>query len=432
MVAEVKMPALSPTMEEGKIVSWNKKEGDKVSLGDVLLEVETDKAVMEVEAQDSGVIGKILYKIDDVVKVNKTIALMLEKGETTDAIKDYKIQEDEPQAEDKPAVVEEKKEEKVEAKQEPKTEPVVENKPDNNTNKTNIISRNNDRIFASPLAKSIASMNNISLSQIGVGSGPNGRIIKADVEMFLANPRVGGVFRNPVEYTDINPTGMRATIAKRLTQSKQDIPHWYLKITPDMTNFVNFRTELNKMAKVVDGKPEYKISANDIIVLAIAKALKRNPSINASWIDGKIRQYNNVDVSVAVSIDGGLITPVVKNADQKGLLEISKEIKQLATKARDGKLTPDEYSGGSISISNLGMYGVSEFYSIINPPQSCIVAVGAIENQAVALPNGKCQAKPVCNLVFSADHRVIDGSVLAPFANDVKTFLENPALMFVM
>ena len=427
MVAEVKMPALSPTMEEGKIVSWNKKEGDKVSLGDVLLEVETDKAVMEVEAQDSGVIGKILYKVDDVVKVNKTIALMLEKGETTDAIKDYKIQDDEPKAETKPAVVEETKEEKVEIKQEPKTEPVAAQKQ-----VSNIVSRNNDRIFASPLAKSIASMNNISLSQIGVGSGPNGRIIKADVEMFLANPRVGGVFRNPVEYTDINPTGMRATIAKRLTQSKQDIPHWYLKITPDMTNFVNFRTELNKMAKVVDGKPEYKISANDIIVLAIAKALKRNPSINASWIDGKIRQYNNVDVSVAVSIDGGLITPVVKNADQKGLLEISKEIKQLATKARDGKLTPDEYSGGSISISNLGMYGVSEFYSIINPPQSCIVAVGAIENQAVALPNGKCQAKPVCNLVFSADHRVIDGSVLAPFANDVKTFLENPALMFVM
>ena len=428
MVAEVKMPALSPTMEEGKIVSWNKKEGDKVSLGDVLLEVETDKAVMEVEAQDSGVIGKILYKVDDVVKVNKTIALMLEKGETADAIKDYKIQDDEPQEEEKPAVVEEKKEEKVEVKQEPKVEQViVEKKPVNN-----IVSRNNDRVFASPLAKSIASMNNISLSQIGVGSGPNGRIIKADVEMFLANPRVGSVFRNPVEYTDINPTGMRATIAKRLTQSKQDIPHWYLKITPEMTNFVNFRTELNKMAKVIDGKPEYKISANDIIVLAIAKALKRNPSINASWIDGKIRQYNNVDVSVAVSIDGGLITPVVKNADQKGLLEISKEIKQLATKAREGKLTPDEYSGGSISISNLGMYGVSEFYSIINPPQSCIVAVGAIENKAVALSNGKCQAKPVCNLVFSADHRVIDGSVLAPFANDVKTFLENPALMFVM
>ena len=428
MVAEVKMPALSPTMEEGKIVSWNKKEGDKVSLGDVLLEVETDKAVMEVEAQDGGVIGKILYKIDDVVKVNKTIALMLEKGETADAIKDYKIQDDEPQEEEKPAVVEEKKEEKVEVKQEQKVEQVIaEKKPVNN-----IVSRNNDRVFASPLAKSIASMNNISLSQIGVGSGPNGRIIKADVEMFLANPRVGGVFRNPVEYTDINPTGMRSTIAKRLTQSKQDIPHWYLKITPEMTNFVNFRTELNKMAKVVDGKPEYKISANDIIVLAIAKALKRNPSINASWMDGKIRQYNNVDVSVAVSIDGGLITPVVKNADQKGLLEISKEIKQLATKAREGKLTPDEYSGGSISISNLGMYGVSEFYSIINPPQSCIVAVGAIENKAVALSNGKCQAKPVCNLVFSADHRVIDGSVLAPFANDVKTFLENPALMFVM
>jgi pyruvate dehydrogenase E2 component (dihydrolipoamide acetyltransferase) len=249
--------------------------------------------------------------------------------------------------------------------------------------------------------------------------------------MFLANPRTGGVFRNPVEFTEIAPTGMRSTIAKRLTQSKQDIPHWYLKITANMANFVAFRTELNKMAKVVDGKPEYKISANDIIVLAIAKALKRNPSINSSWIDGKIRQYNNVDVSVAVSIDGGLITPIVKNADQKGLLEISKEIKQLAAKARDGKLTPDEYTGGSMSVSNLGMFGVSEFQSIINPPQSCIAAVGAIEEAVVAV-NGEAKVCPVCNITFSADHRVIDGSVLAPFASDVKKFLENPALMFVL
>ena len=416
MVAEVKMPALSPTMEEGKIVSWNKKEGDKIDVGDVLLEVETDKAVMEVEAQNKGVLGKILVATDNVVAVNKTIALILEKGETADAIKDYKIAEDAPKTEDKP----EQKEEKVEEKK-------VEIKEEGRAP----VATSSARVFASPLAKKVAAMNNINIASVGIGSGPNGRIIKADVERFLATPRAGGVFRNPVEFTEIVPTGMRSTIAKRLTQSKQDIPHWYLKITANMANFVAFRTELNKMAKVVDGKPEYKISANDIIVLAIAKALKRNPSINASWIDGKIRQYNNVDVSVAVSIDGGLITPIVKNADQKGLLEISKEIKQLAAKARDGKLTPDEYTGGSISVSNLGMFGVSEFQSIINPPQSCIAAVGAIEDAVLAV-NGEAAVCPICNITFSADHRVIDGSVLAPFANDVKKFLENPALMFVM
>ncbi len=416
MVAEVKMPALSPTMEEGKIVSWNKKEGDKIDVGDVLLEVETDKAVMEVEAQNKGVLGKILIAADNVVAVNKTIALILEKGETADTIKDYKIADEEPKTEAKPEPKEEKFEEKkVEIKEEGRA-PVI---------------ASSARVFASPLAKKVAAMNNINIASVGAGSGPNGRIIKADVERFLATPHAGGVFRNPVEFTEIAPTGMRSTIAKRLTQSKQDIPHWYLKITANMANFVAFRTELNKMAKVVDGKPEYKISANDIIVLAIAKALKRNPSINTSWIDGKIRQYNNVDVSVAVSIDGGLITPIVKNADQKGLLEISKEIKQLAVKARDGKLTPDEYTGGSISVSNLGMFGVSEFQSIINPPQSCIAAVGAIAEAVVAV-NEEAKVCPVCNITFSADHRVIDGSVLAPFAGDVKKFLENPALMFVL
>lgn len=416
MVAEVKMPALSPTMEDGKIVSWNKKEGDKIEVGDVLLEVETDKAVMEVEAQNKGILGKILVTTDNVVAVNKTIALILEKGETADIIKDYKIADETT---------------KTEAKTEPKEEKIEEKKIEIKEEGRAPVIASNARVFASPLAKKVAAMNNINIASVGAGSGPNGRIIKADVERFLAIPRAGGVFRNPVEFTDIAPTGMRSTIAKRLTQSKQDIPHWYLKITANMANFVAFRTELNKMAKVVDGKPEYKISANDIIVLAIAKALKRNPSINASWIDGKIRQYNNVDVSVAVSIDGGLITPIVKNADQKGLLEISKEIKQLAAKARDGKLTPDEYTGGSISVSNLGMFGVSEFQSIINPPQSCIAAVGAIEDAVVAV-NGEATVCPVCNITFSADHRVIDGSVLAPFANDVKRFLENPALMFVV
>ena len=422
MVSEVKMPALSPTMEEGKIVVWNKKEGDKIDVGDVLLEVETDKAIMEVEAQDKGVLGKIINQVDEIVKVNKTIALILGKGETIDNIKDYKVADN---VEDKKEVLVEKENIDIKQKEENKTE----NKKDKNVD--NFVFSKDDKIFASPLAKAIASMNNVSLTQIGVGSGPSGRIIKEDVEKFLTNPRSGVVVREQIEYTDIEPTGMRNTIAKRLKQSKQENPHWYLKITVDMTNFVNFRIELNKMAKVVDGKPEYKISANDIIVMAIAKALKKNQQINVSWIDDKIRQYNNVDVSIACSIEGGLITPIIKNTDQKGLLELSKEIKELVNKAREGKLTPEEYSGGSISVSNLGMYGVSEFISIINPPQSCIVAVGCIEEKPV-VKNGQITIGQVCNLTFSADHRVIDGNILAQFSNDVKKFLEEPALMFVL
>ena len=224
---------------------------------------------------------------------------------------------------------------------------------------------------------------------------------------------------------------MRTTVARRLTESKQQVPHWYLKIKVNMSNFTTFRNEVNKMAKIVDGKPEFKISANDIVVMAVAKALQKNPEINACWIDGKIRKYNNVDVSVAVAVDGGIYTPIVKNADQMGLLEISATIKNLVKKARDGKLTPQEFQGGSISISNLGMYGVQEFYSIINQPQSCIIAVGTIENSVIALENGQIAVQPTCTITFSADHRVIDGAVLAPFANDVKKMLEIPAMMMI-
>ena len=456
MVLEVKMPALSPTMTEGKIVSWDKKEGDSLSVGDVILEVETDKAVMEVEAQDKGVLGKILCQANETIAVGKTIALILKKGESADALKDYKVSDTDDAKNNKnlSSVNENvnigastdsygngnKNSQKNNKCCEESCGNCCQSNQNNDVINNNNIEKNNgnfaenNRIFASPLAKNIAKINNINIENITAGSGPNGRIVKADVEAFLASNNASSsvcIGRNPVEFVDVVPSGMRSTVARRLTESKQQVPHWYLKITANMTNFVAFRNEVNKLAKVVDGKPEYKVSANDIVVMAVAKALQKNPSINASWENGKLRKYNNVDVSVAVAVGDGIFTPIVKNADQLGLLAISSEVKRLVKKARDGKLQPQEFNGGSISISNLGMFGVQEFYSIINQPQSCIVAVGTIENSVVATEKGEIVVQPTCTITLSADHRVIDGAVLAKFAGDLKRMLENPAMMNV-
>lgn len=445
MVLEVKMPALSPTMTEGKIVSWDKKEGDSLAVGDVILEVETDKAVMEVEAQDKGVLGKILCQANETIAVGKTIALILKKGESLDVLKDYKVSnaDDVKNNENVSSIngkanAEMPKDDYEDSKStkngsEKDCGNCCQNNQGGNLGNANSVEENK-RIFASPLAKNIAKINNINIENISAGSGPNGRIVKADVEAFLASGNTSNsvcIGRNPVEFVDVVPNGMRSTVARRLTESKQQVPHWYLKITANMTNFVAFRNEVNNLAKVVDGKPEYKVSANDIVVMAVAKALQKNPSINASWENGKLRKYNNVDVSVAVAVGDGIFTPIVKNADQLGLLAISAEIKRLVKKAKDGKLQPQEFNGGSISISNLGMFGVQEFYSIINQPQSCIVAVGTIENSVVATEKGEIVIQPTCTITLSADHRVIDGAVLAKFAGDLKRMLENPAMMNV-
>ena len=439
MVLEVTMPALSPTMTEGKIVNWNKNEGDNIETGDVLLEVETDKAVMEVEAQDKGVIGKILYNLNDNVEVGKVIALILEKGETVDDIKDYKVGSNkndnvEMTSEDENNV-NNKNEEKYESQDKVSNVSCLQSNQENNYI-CSCNDRQTNKVFSSPLARNVAKINNIDINDVAKqgGTGPNGRIIKDDVLKFLSSCASCNCFasvgRNSVEYTDVEPSSMRRAVANRLLESKQQSPHWYLKIQANMSNFVSFRQEINKMAKIVDGKPEYKISANDIITMAVAKALKKHPDINSSWVNGKIRKYNNIDVSIAVAVGDGIFTPIVKNVDQKGILQISSEIKELVKKAKEGKLVPADYSGGNISISNLGMYGVQEFISIINPPQSCIIAVGAIEDSVVAV-SGEVFVSPTCNLFLSADHRVIDGAVLATFASDLRNMLENPALMLL-
>ena len=433
MVAEVKMPALSPTMTEGKIVSWNKNVGDKVETGDVILEIETDKAVMEVEAQSKGILGKILFQLNQNVCVGDTIALIKESKDTDEDVDNYKIQQNVVDT----SVLENSSTTTSQEKQNNDTgmkTMSASKREEHYVAGCSVYNQHdiNGRVFASPLAKKIATDNNIDLAQLAVGSGPNGRIIKRDIEAVLSS-KSNVLKRAEVEYVDIEPTSMRKVIAQRLTDSKQQIPHWYLKISPDMDNFIHFRDEINSMAKMnKDGKPEYKISATDLFVFALAKAIKRHSGINTAWVDGKIRKYNNIDIAIAVGLDDGVITPVVKNADQKNLIDLSQEIKSLVAKARSGKLNYDEYNGGCITVSNLGMFDVVEFSSIINPPQSCIMAIGAIQRQPVAISNHQFEVRPVCNITFSIDHRVLDGASFAPFANDMKKILENPALMFIL
>ncbi len=354
MPIEVLMPALSPTMTEGNLANWLKKEGDEISAGDVIAEIETDKATMEVEAVDEGVLGKILITAGtENVAVNSPIALILEDGEDKKALEEYKPTT--PKAEEKTQ----------EVKEEVKTTPIAANTatpsevsstaPQNITQQ--IASGNNDRIKASPLAKRIAKENNVSLSAVGFGSGPKGRIVRDDILSFInSGGGAGQVRRNPQEFRVVKNDNMRKVIARRLLESKQQVPHFYLANDLNITNLLEVRAMINSEANSIDGKPEYKISVNDLVIKACALALKKVPEANSSWQDDGIILYNNIDISVAVAIDGGLITPIVKNADQKSIVAISNEMKQLVKKAKDGALQPEEFQGGGFSISNLGMY----------------------------------------------------------------------------
>ncbi len=415
MPIEVLMPALSPTMTEGTIAKWVKKEGDKVAPGNVLCEIETDKATMEVESVDEGVLGKILIPAGTTgVPVNKAIALLLEDGESKSVLKDYKL-----------SVVSGQDSVKEEKKEEIKREiPNPESRPLNPAA--------DSRIKASPLAKRVAKDSGVDISRI-VGTGPHGRIVRADVEgKAVSGQRSVISGRNAQESVAIPVSGMRKVIANRLLESKTTIPHFYLTIDCDVSAISGMRQELNDMATVgKDEKPEYKLTVNDFVVKAVAMGLRKVPEANASWAGDSIIQYNNVDVAVAVAIDGGLITPIVKNADQKTLSEISNEVKELAGRARHGKLRAEEYQGGGFSISNLGMYGIKEFAAIINPPQSCILAVGATTKQFVPDAKGNPVVKDIMTVTLSADHRVVDGAVGAVFLKWFKQYIEQPMAMFV-
>lgn len=416
MAIEILMPALSPTMKEGNLAKWLKKEGDSVESGEVIAEIETDKAIMEVEAIDDGTLAKIVVSEGTKnVKVNDLIAIIAEEGEDKDAaiaeIESKKPQTKEPQ----------KKQEEL------KEEPTEEKSEDIALEE----SSNGKRIFASPLARRIAAQEKIDISKVE-GSGPRGRIVKYDIESFLSQGNSSSVSQTYVHQADkeVPISGMRQVIADRLVESKQQVPHFYLDVECVVDKLLDFRADINSSAPLDEnGKPEFKISINDMLIKASALALNKNPKVNSAWFGDKIIQFGNVDISVAVAIEDGLMTPIVKNADRKNMIQISREVKELVKKAQSQRLKPEEYQGGGFSISNLGMYSIKSFYAIINPPQSCILSIGNTRETPMFDKNGNVIKKHVMNISLSCDHRVVDGATGAIFLNTLKEFIENPSLM---
>jgi pyruvate dehydrogenase E2 component (dihydrolipoamide acetyltransferase) len=440
MPVDILMPALSPTMTEGKLAKWVKKEGDKVKSGDVLAEIETDKATMEVEAVDEGTLGKILVaEGTEGVAVNTRIAIILEEGEDASALSAAPKAAAAPAAAAAAAPA-------LAAPQAAAPTPVAA---------APAAAATGDRVFASPLARRLASQGGLDLKAVA-GTGPHGRIVKADVEAALkggapkaaaapaaAAPVAAAPAAAPapvaaapkgvdakaladklgMKYKVLHNSGMRKTIAKRLTEAWQTIPHFGLAVDCEIDNLLKLRAELN-------AKSGEKISVNDFVVKAVAVALAKYPAANVSWHEDGILQYENVDVSVAVSTDGGLITPIVKNADRKGLATISAEVKELAKKAKEGKLKPEEFQGGTFSVSNLGMFGIKSFTSIINPPQSCILSVGAGEKRPVVKGDALAIAT-VMSLTLTVDHRSVDGAVGAEFLKLLKGLIEDPITLML-
>lgn len=441
MPTPILMPALSPTMEEGTLSKWNVKEGDTVSSGDVIAEIETDKATMEVEAVDEGTVGKILIgEGTENVKVNAPIAVLLEEGESADDIDVSALQNgggSGPTKEEKgEAPKEEAKPSNGAAKSTPA--PKQESAP-----KAQTVQKSNGRIFASPLAKRIAENEGLDLSALS-GTGPHGRIVKRDVEKALkegipskaaaasqiAPASVDARLYPPESYTAVKLDGMRKTIAKRLTQSfNQEVPHFPLNIDIELDRLLAARAALNATSPK-EGEGAFKLSVNDFIIKASAMALMKVPQANATYTDEALLLHKHADIGVAVAIEGGLITPIVWKAEQKGLKEISAEIKDMAARARQKKLKPEEYQGGTFSVSNLGMFGIKSFASIVNQPHGAIMSVGAGEERVV-VKNGEMQIANVMTVTLTCDHRVVDGAVGAEFLAAFKAYIEEPTAMLL-
>lgn len=416
MPIKVLMPALSPTMTEGNISKWLKKEGDKISAGQVIAEIETDKATMEVEAVDEGILAKIVIPQGaEGVLVNSLIAVLVEEDEKEADIDAFIAKFAQGQ---KPTSSPNEAAKATEIQAEPKLSPVAVSTAGN--------VNSSSRVLASPLAKKIAALESVSLANI-IGSGPRGRIVKADVLSAGRNGAKGKVQRHHEEYRAVPNNNMRKVIAKRLLESKLTVPHFYLSIECTMDACLAAREQINN--SFGDDKSK-KISVNDFVILASAKALKDVPAANSSWTDSAVLLYNNVDISVAVAIDGGLITPIIRNADQKDITKISAEMKELAKKAKENTLSPEEFQGGGFSISNLGMYGVKKFSAIINPPQGCILAVGISSKRPVVVDD-KIEIRTVMDITLSCDHRVVDGAIGAQFLAAFKKYMEAPILMFI-
>jgi pyruvate dehydrogenase E2 component (dihydrolipoamide acetyltransferase) len=434
MPIEILMPALSPTMTEGNLAKWLKKEGDEVHSGDVLAEIETDKATMEVEAVDDGKIGKILVPEGaQGIKVNEPIAVLLGEDEDASALQNFTADHPKPTPAGPPPAAESAQ-----------SAPPVAATPEPESG--------NGRIFASPLARRMAQQAGLDLGAIR-GSGPQGRVVKSDIEAALspgrvafappparpatapqpAEPvpaapplskeRVAALAGNP-PYTEHPLNAMRRVIARRLTESKQTVPHFYLTTDCEIDTLLKIRSELNAKSDA------YRISVNDFVIRAAALALRQVPAANASWSDDAILLWDTADIAVAVALDDGLITPIVKMADRKGLAAIASETKDLVARARAGKLKLEEFQGGTFSISNLGMYGVREFAAVINPPHGGILAVGAGEQRPV-VKNGTLMVATVMSCTLSCDHRAVDGAVGAQFLAAFKKFVEDPLTMLL-
>ncbi|KPN61973.1 pyruvate dehydrogenase E2 component (dihydrolipoamide acetyltransferase) [Aliiroseovarius crassostreae] len=428
MAIEILMPALSPTMEEGTLAKWLVKEGDTVQSGDLLAEIETDKATMEFEAVDEGVIGKILVaEGTEAVKVNSPIAILVEEGEEVgDVAASAPAAPAAAEAEAAPAA--------VEASAPAPAAPAPQ-------------AADGTRIFASPLARRIAADKGLDLTQIS-GTGPKGRIVKADVEGATASPpaaapaasapatpaaapapsvssdAVAAMYQGRA-FEEVKLDGMRKTIAARLSEAKQTIPHFYLRRDIKLDALLAFRSQLNKQLEARG----VKLSVNDFIIKAVANALQQVPEANAVWAGDRVLQMNASDVAVAVAIEGGLFTPVLQDADQKSLSSLSTQMKDLATRARDRKLAPHEYQGGSFAISNLGMFGIDNFDAIVNPPHAGILAVGTGVKKPVVGEDGELTVATIMSVTMSVDHRVIDGAVGANLLKAIVENLENPLTM---
>ena len=446
MAIKITMPALSPTMEEGNLAKWLVKEGDKVSAGDVIAEIETDKATMEVEAVDEGIVAKLVVPAGtESVKVNALIAVLAEDGEdVAEAAK--------AASGDAPAAA-------------PKAEaaaPVAATAPapvaaaPAATPAAPAPVAKGERLFASPLARRVAKDAGVELAAVS-GTGPHGRIIRKDVETAIASgvkapakpvasaaaPQiaVSGASDEATlkmfeegSYELVPHDGMRKTIARRLMESKLTVPHFYLTIDCELDALLALRSQLNAAAPLIKTEkgevPAYKLSVNDLVIKATALALRDIPEANVSWTDAGMVKHKHADVGVAVSIPGGLITPIVRGAETKALSAISNEMKDLAKRARDRKLKPSEYQGGTTSVSNLGMFGVKDFAAIINPPHATIFAVGAGEQRAV-VKNGELAVATVMSVTLSTDHRAVDGALAAELAKVFKNYIENPLGMLV-
>ena len=477
MPINVTMPALSPTMEEGNLAKWLMAEGDKVSAGDVIAEIETDKATMEVEAVDEGTLAKILVPAGtEGVKVNAVIAVLAAEGESVEDAAKTPIEGGAAQGGDAkggamapdPKADAAVKGTEAEAKD---PDQRADSRPSGGSGSGAAVPAKaetpsgggaGERVFASPLARRLAREAGIELSAVG-GTGPHGRVVKADIEKAekggtgKAAPAKEGKAEAPQaaaaapiakaasdesimrlfeegSYEKIPHDGMRKTIAKRLVEAKTTIPHFYLTLDCELDVLLALRTQINKaapMLKTADGeKPAYKLSVNDMIIKAMALALKQVPSANVSWTEAAMLKHKHADVGVAVSIEGGLITPIIRRADEKTLSTISNEMKDLARRARNRKLKPEEYQGGTTAVSNLGMFGIKDFAAVINPPHATILAVGAGEQRAV-VKNGAVSVATVMSATLSTDHRAVDGVLGAELLSAFKQLIENPMGMLV-